>query len=270
MSYSCPLCFQALNLEQRMFRCSNNHCFDIAKEGYINLMPVQHKRSREPGDNKEMMQARRLFLEQNHYQAMQKKVSSLCNKLLVDSHYRILDIGCGEGYYTSAIADSIQNPVHHVYGLDISKVAIRYAAKRYNNCSFSVASSHRLPFTDKSLDAIVRIYAPCSPNEMARVLDDQGLVVTVTPGSRHLIQLRQEIYREVKLHNETEEELPGFTLEREESLNYMMHLTGPDSCHLLQMTPFAWKATQELWDKLKNVEHYECEAHFIIRVYRKQ
>ena len=112
MSYSCPLCFQELNLEQRMFRCSNNHCFDIAKEGYINLMPVQHKRSREPGDNKEMMQARRLFLEQNHYQAMQKKVSSLCNKLLVDSHYRILDIGCGEGYYTSAISDSLQNRPH--------------------------------------------------------------------------------------------------------------------------------------------------------------
>ena len=102
------------------------------------------------------------------------------------------------------------------------------------------------------------------------MLDDQGHVVTVTPGSRHLIQLRQEIYREVKLHNETEEELTGFTLEREESFNYMMSLTGRDSCHLLQMTPFAWKATQELWDKLKNVEQYECEAHFIIRVYRKQ
>ena len=71
-------------------------------------MPVQHKRSKEPGDNKDMMQARRLFLEQNHYQAMQKKVSSLCNELLVERHYRLLDIGCGEGYYTSAIADSLQ------------------------------------------------------------------------------------------------------------------------------------------------------------------
>lgn len=270
MSYSCPLCFQELNLEQRMFRCSNNHCFDIAKEGYINLMPVQHKRSKEPGDNKEMMQARRLFLEQNHYQAMQRKVSGICDAMLVGSNYRILDIGCGEGYYTSAISDSLQNRPHSVYGLDISKVAIRYASKRYKNCSFSVASSHRLPFIDKSLDAIIRIYAPCSPSEMSRVLDDHGLVVTVTPGSRHLIQLRKEIYTEVKLHNETEEELAGFTLVHEENLNYMMSLSDSDSCHLLQMTPFAWKAKQELWEKLQTAECYECEADFIIRAYRKQ
>jgi 23S rRNA (guanine745-N1)-methyltransferase len=233
-------------------------------------MPVQHKRSKEPGDSKEMMQARRLFLEQHHYQTMQKKVSSLCNEVLNGCNHRILDIGCGEGYYTSAIADALEKSKHHIYGLDISKVAVRYAAKRYKNCSFSVASSHRLPFNDKSLDVIVRIYAPCSPNEMFRVLDHQGVVITVTPGSRHLVQLRQDIYREVKPHSETEEDLTGFVLEREESLNYTMSLSGSDSCHLLQMTPFAWKATPELWDKLKRAEHYECEAHFIVRVYRKQ
>jgi len=271
MSYTCPLCHQNLTLSERTYRCQNNHSFDLAKEGYINLMPVQHKRSKDPGDNKEMMQARRRFLEKDHYQPLKSRVAALCAEQLKETQHSLLDIGCGEGYYTTAVAKSLsqQNTKAAVYGLDISKVAIRYAAKRYQNCAFSVASSHRLPFEQGSLDAVLRIYAPCKAEELSRVLSDNGIVITVTPAGRHLYQLRDEIYPDVRLHDEEPEQLDGFQLEHQEKLSYVMKLSDGDAFDLLQMTPFAWKASPELREKLNSATLYECEADFMIRIYRK-
>ncbi len=271
MSYQCPLCHQSLSFADRTYRCSNNHSFDLAKEGYVNLMPVQHKRSKDPGDNKEMMQARRRFLEKDYYQPMKQAVAQLCAQYLQGTHHQLLDIGCGEGYYTDEVATQLkqQEPQAQVFGLDISKVAIRYAAKRYPNCQFTVASSHRLPFSEQSLDAILRIYAPCKAEELSRTLKDQGIVITVTPAGRHLYQLREHIYQDVRLHNEAAEELAGFTLEHEQKLNYVMELAQGDAFDLLQMTPFSWKATDELRELLKTAEHFACEADFMIRIYRK-
>ncbi|MCG9596993.1 23S rRNA (guanine(745)-N(1))-methyltransferase [Vibrio sp. Isolate25] len=272
MSYTCPLCHQSLSLTDRTYRCDNNHAYDLAKEGYINLMPVQHKRSKDPGDNKEMMQARRRFLEKDYYRPLKENVAQICAKYLTDTQHQLLDIGCGEGYYTAEVAVqlSAQHPSAVTYGLDISKVAIRYASKRYTNCSFSVASSTRLPFADKSLDAVLRIYAPCKAEELARVVNENGIVITVTPAGRHLYQLRERIYTDVRLHNQLVETIEGFSLEEEIQLNYMMSLKEGDAYDLLQMTPFAWKASQELRDSLKSSTLFECEADFMIRIYRKQ
>ncbi|WP_418113353.1 23S rRNA (guanine(745)-N(1))-methyltransferase [Vibrio scophthalmi] len=271
MSYQCPLCHLPLAFAERTYRCANNHGFDLAKEGYVNLMPVQHKRSKDPGDNKEMMQARRRFLEKDYYQPMKQAVAQLCSQYLVDSEHQLLDIGCGEGYYTDEVATALtaQSADAAVFGLDISKIAIRFAAKRYPNCQFSVASSHRLPFADHSLNGILRIYAPCKAEEMARTLTDNGVVITVTPAGRHLYQLREHIYQEIRLHNEEPEQLEGFTLEHEQKLNYVMNLAQGDGFDLLQMTPFAWKASDELRELLKTAPHFDCEADFMIRVYRK-
>lgn len=272
MSYTCPLCHQALTLSGRSYRCENSHSFDLAKEGYVNLMPVQHKRSKDPGDNKEMMQARRRFLEKDYYQSMKQKVAQLCAQYTKGDNPQLLDIGCGEGYYTTEIAAQLltQSPNAQTYGLDISKVAIRYAAKRYGNCAFSVASSHRLPFADSSLDTVVRIYAPCKADELARVIKPEGVVITVTPAARHLYQLREAIYSEVRLHDETAEAMPGFALEQEIKLNYMMPLAQGDGYDLLQMTPFAWKASDTLRAELQSATLYQCEADFMLRIYRKQ
>lgn len=272
MSYTCPLCHQTLSFSQHTYQCANNHSFDLAKEGYVNLMPVQHKRSKDPGDNKEMMQARRRFLQQGHYQPLMQRVAEVCAQHTVNTPHRLLDIGCGEGYYTTQVATALTKQFEpaQTYGLDISKVAIRYAAKRYLNCHFSVASSHRLPFADQSLDAVLRIYAPCKAQELQRVVSDNGVVITVTPAARHLYQLRANIYPDVRLHNEEAEAIAGFELEHQEILNYTMSLGEGAGFDLLQMTPFAWKASDELRQKLTQASLFECEAHFMIRVYRKQ
>jgi len=271
MAYQCPLCQQPLSLNQRTYSCVNNHQFDMAKEGYVNLMPAHHKRSKDPGDNKEMMQARRRFLNGGHYDPMREEVSKLCLQYLTGTDHQLLDIGCGEGYYTHYIADALkkQNPIANTYGLDISKVAIKYAAKRYPNCDFTVASSHRLPFANDSLDGILRIYAPCKAEELNRCVKSGGVVITVTPAARHLYEFKQGIYQDVRLHEEQTETIENFTLAHEAKVNYMMTLNGEDAFDLLQMTPFAWRASEAFKQELKDTASLQCEADFMIRVYKK-
>lgn len=143
MSFSCPLCHQPLSREKNSYICPQRHQFDMAKEGYVNLLPVQHKRSRDPGDSAEMMQARRAFLDAGHYQPLRDAIVAQLRERLDDKATAVLDIGCGEGYYTHAFADAL--PEITTFGLDVSKVAIKAAAKRYPQVTFCVASSHRLP-----------------------------------------------------------------------------------------------------------------------------
>lgn len=119
MSFTCPLCHQPLTQINNSVICPQRHQFDVAKEGYINLLPVQHKRSRDPGDSAEMMQARRAFLDAGHYQPLRDAVINLLRERLDQSATAILDIGCGEGYYTHAFAEAL--PGVTTFGLDVAK-----------------------------------------------------------------------------------------------------------------------------------------------------
>jgi len=271
MTYQCPLCFQPLALTNQQWRCPANHQFDNAKEGYVNLMPVQHKRSKQPGDSPEMMLSRRAFLDAGHYQPLRDRLADLLDDTLPDTTETLLDIGCGEGYYTTALAERLsQRRKMNVFGLDVAKVAVRYAAKRYHNASFCVASSHRLPFADNSLDAVVRIYAPCKAQELYRAIHPGGVVLTVAPGPRHLYQLKGLIYQDVQLHVELDEQLEGFECVSTETLAYDMRLSGAEAFDLLQMTPFAWRATEEVMANLKSQSAFECETDFVIRLHQRK
>lgn len=270
MLYQCPLCHQPLLPEASGWRCENRHQFDRAKEGYVNLLPVQHKRSKQPGDSADMMAARRDFLDAGHYQPLQEKVCELFDRVLTAPTLNVLDIGCGEGYYTNAVAQRLQSKSSaHVQGLDVSKVAIRSGARRYPDVTFCVASSHRLPFADNQFDAVLRIYAPCKAEELFRVVKSAGYVLTVTPGPRHLIQFKALIYQDVKLHDETPETMAGFELVEEQSLRYPMSLNSEESAALLQMTPLAWRARPEVWGVLATTPLFECEADFTLRLWQR-
>ncbi|BBT71242.1 MULTISPECIES: 23S rRNA (guanine(745)-N(1))-methyltransferase [Enterobacteriaceae] len=263
MSYSCPLCHAPLTRSGNSYLCPQHHQFDRAKEGYVNLLPVQHKRSRDPGDSAEMMQARRAFLDAGHYQPLRDAV---CDKLRMIAPRQVLDIGCGEGYYTHAFAAEAQE----TWGLDVSKTAVRYGAKRYPQVNFCVASSQRLPFADGCMDAVIRIYAPCNPLELKRVVKPGGWVITVTPGPRHLVELKGLIYSEVQLHAPHSEVIEGFTLHSHEALAYPMALTGSEAVTLLQMTPFAWRAKPVVWDALKQRSQFDCQTDFAIHAWQRE
>ncbi len=267
MSYLCPLCHAPLAAQEKSFVCPQGHRFDKAKEGYVNLLPVQHKHSKDPGDSAEMIQARRAFLDAGHYQPLR---DAICQLLTQRAPETLLDIGCGEGYYTAGFATALSGLTGTVRGLDVSKVAIRYAAKRYPQAHFCVASSHRLPFDDASMDAVVRIFAPCRAEELARVVKPGGMVITATPGPRHLMQLKGLIYQDVLLHSEEVESLPGFTQEQTRQIGWPMTLTGEEAVALLQMTPFAWRARPEVWEALKAETTFMCETDFVVRVWRRE
>lgn len=136
MSFSCPLCHQPLTQANNSFVCPGRHQFDVAKEGYVNLLPVQHKRSRDPGDSAEMMQARRAFLDAGHYQPLRDAIVNVLKEKSTSEDAAILDIGCGEGYYTHAFADALTGCT--TFGLDVSKVAIKAAARRYPQVTFAL------------------------------------------------------------------------------------------------------------------------------------
>jgi len=140
--YLCPLCQQALSLVDKVFRCENNHSFDQAKEGYVNLLPVQYKHSKDPGDNKAMVNARRAFLTKGFYQPLVDRITAIQYQY-GEQKDNVFDAGCGEGFYTHQhkTADNA------VYGIDIAKNAVRIAAKKYKDCFFSVGTLSQLPFS---------------------------------------------------------------------------------------------------------------------------
>lgn len=263
--YLCPLCNETLLLTGKTYRCSNNHCFDEAKESYVNLLPVQHKHSKSPGDNADMVNARRSFLDNGYYQPLIDKLMSLYHQYAT-STLPVFDAGCGEGFYTH----QYKTDNNQVYGIDISKSAVKIAAKRYKNCHFSVGTLSHLPFADNSIGWINSIYAPILENEFTRVLKAEGYLLTVTPAEKHLIELKSLIYIDAKEHDTAKNPIENLTLINEEKLNYTMEFNNSnDILNLLSMTPFAFKASAEVIEELKSKQSFSCQADFLIRLYQK-
>lgn len=267
--YACPLCSLPLLNQATVFRCENNHSFDCAKENYLNLLPVQFKHSKNPGDNKAMVNARRAFLEQGYYQPLMDRLLALYHeKMPADANKPaiVLDAGCGEGFYTH----QHKNAQNTVYGVDIAKEAIKKAGKKYQNCHFSVATLSKLPFADSLFSWIVSVYAPILENEFTRVLSPGGFLLTVTPAKQHLMQLKQQIYDDAKEHDVEKLPIENLTLVHQENITYQMHLkTGQDTLNLLSMTPFAFKASEKVKQHLLNQDNFTCQADFLIRLYQK-
>ena len=190
-----------------------------------------------------MIQARRAFLDAGHYQIL----SDAINQQLADvlqSTDALLDLGCGEGYYSARAAAALAavKTDMQVYGLDISKTAVRYAAKRYKNLLCCVASSYALPFADGFFAGLLRIYAPSDANEMARVLRPGGYLLTVSPAPEHLLQFKQQAYATVRLHPDTVKQEAGFSHVKRQRLQSLWQ--APDAATMLQlieMTPLAYK-----------------------------
>jgi 23S rRNA (guanine745-N1)-methyltransferase len=248
----CPKCQSVLTTETSSWACSNNHRFDIAKEGYVNLLLANQKRTKEPGDNKEMINARRLFLEQNHYLPLADKLSSLIQGHFTKSQdITLYDIGCGEGYYLNHIHQSLKEQGLSLSsgGSDISKNAIQKAAKKYKECKFAVASNANLPLASNEVDAFLQVFAPSNSNEVSRVISDDGIWLQVSPGAEHLKEMKEQIYSTPEEHSVSSLDIPDFMLQHQEILAYKVNLSRlEDRRHLLMMTPFYWSSKQDKID----------------------
>ena len=262
----CPLCHLPLNRQPKVWSCAQGHSFDVAREGYVNLLPVQHKNSRDPGDNPEMVTARREFLQAGYYQPLRDAVVSLLAPLKAQS---LLDVGCGEGYYTSAFTQIAPE----VIGLDIAKPAIQLAAKRFRDIIWLVGSAAMLPVADASADVICSLFSQLQIAEMHRVLRPGGHVLVVTPAPDHLWTIREKLFEDVQTHD-PDKFLAGFEAQfdfrNRQEVRCDLKLTQPSLKQLLQMTPYAWKAKPEKRAALEHSETFITQAAFSLMLFQKK
>lgn len=189
---ACPFCQMRLRQVGAALKCENGHSFDMAKEGYVNLLA--QKRT---GDTKEMLKARRDFLESGLYAPLSDAINELVRAHLRDAPgpLHVLDAGCGEGYYLDRLQRALASQQDSCYiGLDVSKEAIKMAAKRYPQLFFVVADVKQgLVLVDNAFHAILNIFAPRNPAEFARVIAQSGILITVIPAPEHLLSLRSAL-----------------------------------------------------------------------------
>ncbi|AWM80020.1 SAM-dependent methyltransferase [Gammaproteobacteria bacterium ESL0073] len=245
----CPLCNEPLTDEDKSVKCVNNHTFDKAKQGYLNLLPVQHKNSRAPGDNLEMVLARREFLSAGHYAPLAERFATLVQQ---QHPANWLDVGCGEGYYTQKIAEAL--PQSQGYALDISRDAVKQACKLNKHLHWLVASMARIPIADQQSDLIATIFSPFNWQEAMRILNKQGGILRLGPTKEHLIELREMLYDEVRPYQDDKHllQLPSeLTLSFTDYLSFKLTLTEvQDRKCLLAMTPHGWRASAEKRQKV--------------------
>lgn len=266
--FCCPVCRRFLFRRQNTLACEGGHSFDIAKSGYVNLLRASAGRH---GDGTEMVAARRAFLEKGYYSPLRKKLTELAAELAApvgDTKKILLDSGCGEGYYTAALAE---NPALSVYGIDIAAKAAGWAAKKPGVAGVAVASAYDLPAADESADILTNLFSPFCREEFHRVLKKDGFLVNVIPGRRHLFELKEKIYDTPYENSPEEGDVEGFTLLAVHPLSYPMTLPcREDIAALLQMTPYFYRTDRKGHARAEALESLDLTAEFCLYVFRKK
>ncbi|KAA8733148.1 methyltransferase domain-containing protein [Acinetobacter qingfengensis] len=267
MNLMCPVCREQLILQEKTWRCIHQHSYDQAKQGYVNLHVVQHKHSKTPGDTPEAVAARRRFLSAGFYQKLQQKIVDVIQPLDLLS---AIDIGCGEGYYTQAIAQQIP----HLIAVDIAKSAVQIAAKqdRQRQVTWVVGTGAILPVQDQSLQLCSSFFSPLPKAEMLRVLQPQGYLLVATPAPQHLLAMRHALFDEVKPHEPekfVQQLAPEFQLLEQFLICDQLQLNQQQLQDLIAMTPYAWKAKAELRTVLEQQAQFSVEAQFCLYLFQK-
>ena len=271
---SCPICHSQMDVSYEnsgTLYCSGakKHCFDFSSAGYVNLaLPGQSG----GGDSKQAVRARSDFLNLDHYKPISDKLCQIIESSLEQNKDSVVvDAGCGEGYYTTAIAKT----GFSVAGFDLSKFATEAAAKRakremLSNAFFGVASVFELPLDDESADVIVNVFAPCAEQEYSRILKTGGFLIAVCAGPEHLLGLKSVIYDDIH-KNEHRADMPKqMKLLGSEHLKYNICVNGTENIkNLFAMTPYYWKTSQDDAKKLDNVEKLDTEIDIIFEIYQK-
>ncbi|MBD1388576.1 methyltransferase domain-containing protein [Neiella sp. HB171785] len=246
----CPLDGRPLSSAQGRLHCDNGHSYDLAKQGYCHLLPVQQKRSADPGDSKAMVQARRELLDSGAYRPLVAELLQMVTNQSTGA-LRIADAGCGEGYYLNQIKlliDSQQGAADtaQLIGYDISKWAVQAATKRSKAIRWLVASSKNIPIANDYLDVMFCMFGFPVWSEFARVLAPGGKVILVDAGPQHLIELRTILYDEIKPHKEWQSasaEQAGFEQSTCKRLPpYQVELNKQQIETLALMTPHFFRA----------------------------
>lgn len=279
-NFVCPVDGLVLMQVDKSLCCGQGHVFDMAREGYCNLLLVQDKASRDPGDNREMVAARRRFLNTGYFAPVVKRlvaaVKEIAAALQRHEIFTVVDAGCGEGYYLdhikeSALAWDFPGELR-LAGCDISKWALKAAAKRSTDIGWVVAANRRLPFAPQSVNLILSLFGYPAWTSFRELQPPHGRVVVVDTGVDHLRELREIIYPKIN-----ESKLPsiqpaidcGYVLEREETLKFTFKLnTSSEIQDLLAMTPHAYRINEDRRRALDQLKQLSLTGDVVFRVVR--
>ena len=253
--FACPICRENLTLVESSLKCENRHSFDLAKFGYVNLAP-QIKQS--ANYDKENFQNRQQILEAGFYQAILEAVSDLLSNS--KNAKTILDIGCGEGFYSRKLQESHSDKTF--YAFDISKDSVQIAAKSEPNWAVNwfVGDLARLPIKDASMDILLDIFSPANYGEFKRVLKENGLLIKVIPTENHLKEIRQKVQDQLTNKDYSNQDIKdhfqnNFTILSSKTASLTKPITAEQLQALLSMTPLLFHVDQSKidWSKLTEI-----------------
>lgn len=255
----CPNCNRDLYIKDKGLKCDSGHFFDFSKQSYINLLLANMKKTKDPGDDETMAKARNAFLEAGYFERLRDQISQMydfTNKI-------VLDAGCGIGYYTKDIADKAASTI----GVDISKHAVKIAAKNDKKTFYIISSIFNLPIKDNSIDCILNIFAPKPQQEFQRVLKNDGVIIEVIPGENHLKEIKTDIYKQDAKPILEKFAFTDFDRTSSHKLTYMQNIHANDYENLLKMTPFWYNGGQKLLESLKAMQ---VTFDFVINIWRRK
>lgn len=264
MNYQCPVCGLSLRREGGSLVCPNRHSFDIARQGYVNLLTVQQKHSLDPGDTREQVLARRAFLEAGHY----APISQALNRAALDfgAQGEILDVGCGEGYYSARLAQAMGASLT---GLDISKEAVRCAAAKYKAGHWLCATAAHIPVSDGSVGTLTSLFALTLPAEFRRVLRKDGFFFQVLAAEDHLLGLKSIVYDELThKQKDTAPALPGFALLESRQVRFPFTVEEAQIQCLFSMTPHLFRIGKAGAQRLAQTQILHDTASCVLNIYR--
>lgn len=273
-AFSCPLDGLMLEREGNSLKCATGHCFDFDRKGIVNLLPVQFKKSLEPGDSKEMVAARRAVLDSGLYQPVSDFLNGLID-IKGKTALSVLDAGCGEGYYTARLAEYMlaQNPELSlsIAGLDISKEAVHAASARNRSIQWIVGTNAHLPIADHSLDVVLCMFGFPVWEEFRRVLKPDGIVICADPGEEHLIEVRKILYPEIKEKNNAKTIAKGFVQSGVERLHQEVMPPVPEILDAqIMMTPHGYRVSAEQRHKAVHTLYKGMTLDVVFSIYRMQ
>jgi 23S rRNA (guanine745-N1)-methyltransferase len=266
----CPTCQLPLAASERLMSCVAGHSFDLAREGYVNLLTGKAPSAMQ-GDNAEMVRARRAFLGRGYYQPLAKAVAEAAG---ADRPQVVADFGCGEGYYLNQLMHASGQEKMRAYGTDISKPAIAAAAKAFPGAKWIVADTYRLiPLADESVDAAINVFAPRNAAEFARVIRPGGRLIVAIPGPKHLADLRDQfglIGIEDDKPAKTRAQLSAFTLLDSKRVEGEISLEAPGLRDLLEMTPNARHLSDQARSEINNADETRTHIEFDVMIFGRR
>ncbi len=264
MELICPICEEKLQRVGRSYCCGSGHGFDLARQGYVNLLVVQQKHSLHPGDTRQQVLSRRDFLQTQTYAPIVEAVKAAA--LAHGASGPVLDVGCGEGYYATRVAEALGA---ELVGLDISKEAVRCAAAQYKGPTWICGTAAHLPVADAEVGLLMSMFALTLPAEFKRVLRPDGVFVQVLAAQDHLLGLKSIIYPE--LHRKEKDSVPmleGFRLVESIPVSFEFTVHDEQVQNLLSMTPHVFRIGPEGAKRLSETKTLHDRASCLVNVYK--